>query len=64
MAKQNRYASKLQQQAVINVQIIRGLSQKSADEFLARAELAKAKGAMLQDVGGKYSAVMKAKGLI
>ena len=64
MAKQNRYASKLQQQAVINGQIIRGLSQKSADEFLARAELAKAIGATLQDVGGKYSAVMKAMGLI
>ena len=64
MAKQNRYQSKVEQQAEINGQIIRGLCQKSAEEFLARAEEAKAKGSKLQDVGGKYSAAMKAKGLI
>ena len=64
MGKQNRYKSKVQQQAEINGQVIRGLSQKSADEFLAKAELAKAKGSKLRDVGGKYSAAMKAKGLI
>ena len=64
MGKQNRYKSKVQQQAEINGQVIRGLSQKSADEFLAKSEQAKAEGSKLRDVGGKYSAAMKAKGLI
>ena len=64
MAKQNRYSSKSAKQVEINGQTIRGLSREKVDEFLAEAAEAKAHGNELHDGAGKYSAAMRAKGLI